>query len=292
MRRAGILTGGAVALMLLGMVCIPRHLASPPRPTSISPASFHASFEQGNLVLRGSLPDERSKAAILEQAHALYAKTRKRVIDQLILDKQITAAPWVDTVPHVLPILGLMVERGAIIIDGRSLVVVGQVDDHRAKADLLQGMAPAIRAGLKIEDRVLVASTASSPSAAVPLPALQLSLNQLLTKSSIEFEANSATLTSKGQAVLDHIIVILRRAPTAPIEIAGHTDTVGEAEHNMQLSRRRAEAVKQYLTSHGLTNPFSIIGYGSTRPLSQGKPRPGLPPNQRIELLMKGPKDL
>jgi OOP family OmpA-OmpF porin len=291
MRRAGILAGGAVALMLLGMVCIPRHLASTARSASASPASFHASFEQGNLVLRGSLPDERSKATILEQAHALHAKTRKRVIDQLIVDKQVAGAPWVDTVPHVLPILGLMIERGAIIIDGRSLVVVGQVDDHRAKADVLQGMAPAIRAGLKIEDRVLVASTTSS-TAAVPLAALQLSLNQLLAKSSIEFETNGATLTSKGQAVLDHIIAILRRAPAAPIEIAAHTDTMAGAEHNMQLSRRRAEAVKQYFTSHGLTNPFSTIGYGSTRPLSQGKPRPGLPPNQRIELLMKGPKDL
>jgi OOP family OmpA-OmpF porin len=284
MRRAGILTGGVVALILLAVVCIPRHLSSP-RP-AMTHASFHASVEQGSLVFRGSLPNERSKAIILEQAHVFAAKTRMRVIDQFTVDTQVKAAVWVDTVPQLLPILGLMVERGSIIVDGRSLVVNGQVAGHREKAEVLQAAAPAIRAGLRIEDRVVVAPVTSSSSAAVPLSALPLLLNQILAKSSIEFEPKSAVISTKGQAVLDQIIVLLRRAPDTPIEIASHTDTVGEAEYNMQLSRRRAEAVKQYLTNHGLTNPFTTIGYGSTHPLPHGKQQPGLQRNERIELLM------
>jgi OmpA-OmpF porin, OOP family len=286
MRRAGILTGGVVALILLGVVCIPRHVSSPARPTAVAYATFHASVEQGSLVLRGSLPNERSKATILEQAHALSSKARLRVVDQFTVDKQIKAAVWVDTVPQLLPILGLMVDRGSILIDGRSLVVNGQVAGHREKAEILQAVAPAIRAGLRIEDRVTVTPATSSSSPAVPLSALQLLLNQVLAKSSIEFEPKSATITPKGQAALDQIIALLRRAPDTPIEIAGHTDIGGEAEYNLQLSRRRAEAVKQYLTSHGLTNPFTTVGYGSTRPLSHGKQQPGLHRNERIELLM------
>ena len=284
MRRAGILTSGVVALILLAVVCIPRHLSSP-RP-AMTHASFHASVEQGSLVFRGSLPNERSKAIILEQAHVFAAKTQMRVIDQFTVDTQVKAAVWVDTVPQLLPILGLMVERGSIIVDGRSLVVNGQVAGHREKAEVLQAAAPAIRAGLRIEDRVVVAPVTSSSSAAVPLSALPLLLNQILAKSSIEFEPKSAVISTKGQAVLDQIIVLLRRAPDTPIEIASHTDTVGEAEYNMQLSRRRAEAVKQYLTNHGLTNPFTTIGYGSTHPLPHGKQQPGLQRNERIELLM------
>lgn len=286
MRRSWILGGGAVTLIFLAMVCLPRHLASPPRPTAVTPASFHASFEQGSLVFRGSLPNEHSRATILEQAHILSAKTRTRVIDQFIVDKQVTTAAWVDIVPHILPILGLMVERGSIMIDGRSLVVIGQVAGHREKADVLKTLAPAIRAGLKIEDRVQVASTTTVSPVAVPLSALQLLLNQVLAKSSIEFEPKSAVITAKGQSVLDQVVSLLRKAPDTPIEIAAHTDTVGEAEYNLQLSRRRAEAVKQYLTSHGLTNSFTPIGYGSTRPLSHGKQQSGLRQNERIELLM------
>jgi OmpA-OmpF porin, OOP family len=287
MRRAGVLTGGAVALMLLGVVCVPRHLSSPPRSAIATPASLHISFEQGSLVLRGSLPTERSKTTILEPAHALAAKTRMRVIDQFTVDQQVKTAVWVDMVPQLLPVLGLMVERGSIIIDGRSLLVNGQVAGHREKAEILQALAPVIRAGLRIEDRVVVVSrAASSSAAAVPLSALQLLLNQVLMKSSIEFEPKSATITTKGQVVLDQIITLLRRAPDMPIEIASHTDAGGEAEYNMQLSRRRAEAVKQYLTSHGLPNPFTAIGYGSTRPLAQGRLPSGLHQNERIELLM------
>ena len=285
MRRAVVLTGGAVALMLLGAVCLPRHLSSPPRSAIATPASLHISFEQGSLVLRGSLPTERSKTTILEQAHALAAKTRMRVIDQFAVDQQVKTAVWVDMVPQLLPVLGVMVERGSIIIDGHSLLVNGQVAGHREKAEILQALAPVIRAGLRIEDRVVVSRAASS-SATVPLSALQLLLNQVLTKSSIEFEPKSATITTKGQVVLDQIITLLRRAPDTPIEIAGHTNAGGEAEYNMQLSRRRAEAVKQYLTSHGLPNPFTAIGYGSTRPLAQGRSPSGLHQNERIELLM------
>jgi OmpA-OmpF porin, OOP family len=286
MRRARILAGGVVALMLLAVICIPRHLSSQPRATALAPASLYVSLEQNSLILRGSLPTQRSKAAILEQAQALYAKKGIRVTDQFTVDTQVGAAAWVDIIPQLLPILGWMVERGSIIIDGHSLVVTGQVTGPREKADVLQVMAPAVRAGLKIEDRVMVAqATALSPTS-VSLSALQLSLNQVLAKSSIEFEPDSATITAKGQAVLDHLVVLLRKVPTAPIEIASHTDIGGAAEHNLQLSRRRADAVKHYLTDHGLTNVFTTIGYGSTRPLSNRKYQPGLPQNQRIELLM------
>lgn len=285
-RRARILAVGIAALMLLAVVCIPRHLPSQPRTTAITPASLYISFEQNTLILRGSLPTQRSKTSILEQAHTLYAKKGIRVTDQFTVDAQVGSAAWVETIPQLLPILGWMTERGSIIIDGHSLVVTGQVRSAREKADVLQVMAPAVRAGLKIEDRVMVAQATASSPASVSLTALQLSLNQVLTKSSIEFEPDSATITAKGQAVLDHIVVLLRKAPTAPIEIASHTDIGGAAEHNLRLSRHRADAVKQYLTDQGLTNPFTTIGYGSTRPLSNRKYQPGLPQNQRIELLM------
>jgi OmpA-OmpF porin, OOP family len=300
MRRAGILTGGVVALISLAVLCIPRHLPMSPQATASIPATFHASFEEGNLVLRGSLPNERSKSAILEQAHVLYPKTRMRVTDQFIVDQQVKTAAWVDKVPELLPILGLMADRGSIVIDGRSLKINGEVTSPREKADVLQVMTPAIRAGLRIEDHVRVTSVTASPPApapaptpvSTPQPSLQLSLNQVLSRSSIEFKPNSAAITRKGQAVLDQIVVLLQQSPNLPIEIAGHTDSIGKAEYNMELSRRRADAVREYFTVHGLTNPFTTIGYGSTRPLAQGRDRTSRQQNRRIELLTKGPSNL
>jgi len=52
------------------------------------------------------------------------------------------------------------------------------------------------------------------------------------------------------------------------VEVEGHTDTRGSAEYNLRLSQARANAVKDWLVSHGCISPDRIkaIGYGETRP--------------------------
>ena len=99
-------------------------------------------------------------------------------------------------------------------------------------------------------------------------------------------------MTPRSRATLEQLIAQLRYAPHTTIEIGGHTDKYGEADYNLQLSRRRAEAVRQYFTSHGLTNQFTAVGYGASRPLSAAQTRAGFQHNRRIELRVKGKTDL
>src|SRR3972149_4305217 len=87
-----------------------------------------------------------------------------------------------------------------------------------------------------------------------PSPPLQKQLNEILSHASVEFESNTTTMLPRGRATLDQLIALLRRAPHTAIEIGGHTDKYGEPDYNLQLSRRRAEAVRDYFISHGLTN--------------------------------------
>lgn len=281
MRRA-ILGAGAIALTLLAAVCIPRHLPTSTDPSSLTPASFHARIEKGTLTLRGSLPTETSKTAILRQAQQLYGATPGRIVDELVVDPRVGSAAWVGNVPKLLPILGHMKERGSIIIDGRSLVLSGRVGSDRAKATMLQDLVPLTQAGLKLEDHILAA----------PFPTLQKKMDEILTKSPIEFESNTTSMLPRSRATLDQLIGLLRHAPHTAIEIGGHTDKYGEPEYNLQLSRRRADAVRHYLISHGLTNQFTAVGYGATRPLSVAQTRTGLQRNRRIELRIKGNGDL
>jgi OOP family OmpA-OmpF porin len=96
----------------------------------------------------------------------------------------------------------------------------------------------------------------------------------------------------RSRTTLDQLITILRRAPSTAIEIGGHTDKYGAPDYNLQLSRRRAEAVRHYFISHGLTNQFTAVGYGDSRPLSVAQTRAGLQRNRRIELRIKGTGDL
>ena len=286
MMRRAILGAGAVALAFLAVVCIPRHLPTTSASMPLTPATFHARLEHGTLTLRGSLPSETSKAAILQRAQELYGAASGRVVDELAVDPRVGPASWAGNVPKVLPILRHMMERGSIIIDGRSIVLSGRVDGDRAKATVLRDIAPLTQAGLELEDHILAAQLAA------PSSSLQKKLNEILSHASIEFESNTTTMLPRGSATLGQLIALLRRAPHTAIEIGGHTDRYGEPDYNLQLSRRRAEAVRDYFISHGLTNQFTAVGYGASRPLSVAQTRTGLQHNRRIELRVKGVGDL
>jgi OOP family OmpA-OmpF porin len=203
------------------------------------------------------------------------------------IDPRVGPAAWAGNVPKVLPVLGHMAERSSIIIDGRSIVLSGRVDNDRAKTTVLQDIAPLAQTGLELEDHILAAPLPA------PSPSLQKKLNQILSHASIEFDSNTTTMTPRGRATLDQLITLLRRAPhNTAIEIGGHTDKYGAPDYNLQLSRRRAETVRHYFISHGLTNQFTAVGYGASRPLSVAQTRAGFQHNRRIELRVKGRSDL
>jgi OOP family OmpA-OmpF porin len=109
-------------------------------------------------------------------------------------------------------------------------------------------------------------------------------LNDQLSRSQIEFDSNQATLTPRGRAALDRLLPLLNQAPRTSIEIGGHTDGFGAPDYNKDLSRRRAETVREYLTAHGVTHPMTAVGYGASKPLVSGISRAALQRNRRIEL--------
>jgi OmpA-OmpF porin, OOP family len=164
MKSAAIVATGIVALALLAALCLPRHL--PPSTASLTPtpANFHARVEYGTLILRGSLPNDTSKAAILQRAQELYGTTPGTIVDELVVDPRVGSVAWADNVSRALPIFGHMTKRGSIIIDGRTIVVSGQVGGDHAKSAVLQTIAPLIQTGLELEDRMLMSPASGGPS--------------------------------------------------------------------------------------------------------------------------------
>jgi OOP family OmpA-OmpF porin len=275
--RRTILSGGLLALTVLALVCIPRHLPSSASTPVPVPANFHARLEAGTLLLRGSLPEAGARDRIVERARAAYDPAHVRVLDQLSVDGRIAAPPWVSQLPAVLPVLGQMQGVRSVMIDGRFLVLSGVVESEEVKSTILRTVSPLRSLGLQLEDHMTVAAAAAGPS-------LQARLNDLLSRTQIEFDSNQASLTARGRAAMDRLVPVLTQAPHASIEIGGHTDAFGAADYNKDLSQRRAEAVKDYLTSHGVTHELTAVGYGATKPLAAGLSRAALQRNRRIEL--------
>ncbi len=101
----------------------------------------------------------------------------------------------------------------------------------------------------------------------------------------VTFEVNSANLTPNSMLTLDSVAAILKKRPNFNVEIRGHTDSAGADELNLDLSRRRAEAVMSYLVDGGVdADKLAAAGYGETQPVASNDTADGRAQNRRVAL--------
>jgi peptidoglycan-associated lipoprotein len=99
----------------------------------------------------------------------------------------------------------------------------------------------------------------------------------------IRFEFNEAALTSDAQNRLSELAECMK-GTREKITLEGHADERGTEEYNLQLSNRRAASVKRYLTNLGIpANRLETVGYGETRPSTQGASEDAWAQNRRVE---------
>jgi OOP family OmpA-OmpF porin len=112
----------------------------------------------------------------------------------------------------------------------------------------------------------------------------------------IYYEFNSAELSKRSTNVLDTtLLVLLKEAPEFIVEIGAHTDSIGDAEYNSQLSQQRADNVVKYLISKGISAETLVAkGYGAEKPIAanylpDGSDNPaGREKNRRTEFRIIG----
>lgn len=105
----------------------------------------------------------------------------------------------------------------------------------------------------------------------------------------VDFVSDSAALTADSLAVLDRVAAALRQHRDLALEVAGHTDTQGDAAHNRGLSQRRADAVQQYLLDRGVRIKALIArGHGADDPVADNDSADGRAMNRRVELRRLG----
>ena len=106
------------------------------------------------------------------------------------------------------------------------------------------------------------------------------------------FATNDAALLAAAQRKLDDVAdAILKSNPDSSILVEGHTDSAGKAGHNDELSKKRANAVREYLISRGIgSEKIRSMGLGSTRPIADNKSADGRANNRRVEIVVEPPK--
>lgn len=99
------------------------------------------------------------------------------------------------------------------------------------------------------------------------------------------FDFDSDRLHPNARRLLDPVAEIFSRYPDLQVEIAGHTDNIGSADYNQDLSDRRAESVREYLVSQGIASSnLTTAGYGFSEPMASNDTEEGRQENRRVEI--------
>jgi outer membrane protein OmpA-like peptidoglycan-associated protein len=102
----------------------------------------------------------------------------------------------------------------------------------------------------------------------------------------LDFAKGKVDILFESYRILDHLAKSLRESPDCEIEIRGYTDAVGNANTNIQLSQRRAEAVRRYLISQGIEqHRLRALGLGPSNPIGDNRTAAGRVMNRRIEVV-------
>lgn len=108
-------------------------------------------------------------------------------------------------------------------------------------------------------------------------------IEQSVIVRAVDFEFNLSQLTAPAQQTLDEVANALLTQPELNVEIQGHTDSIGSAAYNLNLSQRRAEAVKAYLISKGVSaSVLTAKGYGKAKPIASNDTAEGRAQNRRV----------
>ncbi|PIY32008.1 MAG: hypothetical protein COZ08_07830, partial [Bacteroidetes bacterium CG_4_10_14_3_um_filter_42_6] len=104
----------------------------------------------------------------------------------------------------------------------------------------------------------------------------------------IFFNFNSDKLLPPSKPELDRLVNFLMDNPAIGVLVTGHTDSIGSASFNLELSGKRAKSVVAYLLNHGIESErITSQGVGDTKPLATNQNEQGRAMNRRTEITIK-----
>jgi OmpA-OmpF porin, OOP family len=222
-------------------------LASGEVGTQWTPLSTVLTVTSGQVSLRGVVPSEEARAAVVAAAQAVFGAGN--VTDNLEVDPD---------------------------AEGRVVMLGGVAEGAAAQLDSMEAALAAAGFSLDVQSDVVELTEEQS--------ALQADLDAAVADVIINFASGSSFLTSAEAANLAPVIEILAGAEDILVAVEGHTDDRGDAASNQLLSQDRAQAVVDYLISQGIDETLlRAAGNGQSQPVGDNATPEGRAQNRRTE---------
>jgi outer membrane protein OmpA-like peptidoglycan-associated protein len=111
----------------------------------------------------------------------------------------------------------------------------------------------------------------------------------IVNMADVLFDTGKFTLRSAAREKLARVAGIVAAHPGLTLSVEGHTDSVGGEDYNQRLSEQRGEAVRAYLTHHGMTAAsVTSKGFGKGQPVASNETSAGRQQNRRVEIVIAG----
>ncbi|MBN1944489.1 MAG: OmpA family protein [Bradymonadales bacterium] len=110
--------------------------------------------------------------------------------------------------------------------------------------------------------------------------------DRIVLEETVHFDSDSDVIQERSYRMLNDVAELLnRRLDIRLVRVEGHTDSRSSEEYNLDLSRRRAESVRQYLVGRGVdAGRLTSVGYGESRPIASNATEEGQAQNRRVQL--------
>jgi outer membrane protein OmpA-like peptidoglycan-associated protein/uncharacterized protein YidB (DUF937 family) len=264
--------------------------AEPTAPASAAtPTRLALSNDNGVERASGVVRDQDAKATILDALNAVFGGDK--VKSDISVDQSAAAPPWLGAFRAALEALkGANVDA---IFEGDKVSVGGATMDDAARDEIIAALKSALGAGVAVgalTDKTAAAVAVANDRATTELASLQSGFDVkdllfALNDSMVNFASDSAEVPESMAPFLKSAAADLKQLKAGHVlEIAGYTDSTGDAALNLALSQKRAEAVREALIKYG-ADPDMLVakGYGEADPVASNDTAEGRLKNRRIE---------
>jgi outer membrane protein OmpA-like peptidoglycan-associated protein len=273
--------GKTISAVVLSSLLLTACASTPETPTAALDVRQKLTELQSNPEMannaRSELRDAETAVRIAEQPltqeQAALASHRVYMADRMVEIARAKATTRLTESQRTL----MGEERDAARLAARTL----EVDRARADAERARSS----------ESAAAAASAQTAQELQRQIEALEAEATErglVLTLGDVLFATGSAELRDGPNHSLEKLVAFLDQHPDRNVLIEGHTDSVGSADFNKNLSRERASSVRDYLTQRGVEpRRLTVSGLGLERPVASNESASGRQQNRRVEVIIE-----